>query len=132
MGMKYIDLNEIYILNLVLDKGDIFAIPSLSSKKLPALLVEKVYNSLIKKQILINSNTFTEEGAKLVKCIADYKQAERYVKIKTVIIGIYKEGYGIALLENPFIHTYAFVRIKEDFSKMKFEELQKGECTNGE
>lgn len=59
MRMKYIDLNELYILNLVLDKGDIFAIPSLSSKKLPTLLAEKVYNSLINKFLLtpIHSQT---------------------------------------------------------------------------
>lgn len=117
MKMKYIDLNELYILNLVLDKGEIFAVPELSLKRLPAVLAEKAYKSLIDKQILIDSNTFTEEGINLVKCISDYKKASKYVKIESLVVGIYKESYGIALLKNPCAGTYAFARVKEEFDK---------------
>ena len=38
----------------------------------------------------MDSNIFTPKGAKLVKCISDYKRAEKYIRFGRMTIGLYK------------------------------------------
>lgn len=104
-------LNEIALLNLIIDERDFFALPSIKKVKITALVAENIYASLIRKGILVSADELTQKGALLVKCMTDYKAASRYVKLGHVIIGIYKEGRGIAVTVNPFDSRYSFTRI---------------------
>lgn len=117
-----INIKELYLLNLVLDKRDFFAVPDLKTVKMSPLLAENVCNSLIKKGILQNADTFTKKGAALVKCMSDYKSSVKYVKVGTLVIGIYEQNRGIALRYHPFMQQYFFTRVQLDFSEEKLIE----------
>lgn len=117
-----INIKELYILNSVLDKRNFFSMPSLESIKLPPLLAESVYASLIEKGILLDAESFTEEGVRLVKRMADYKDAKKYVKIGSLVMGLYKDEEGIALIQNPLHGVYDFKRVS---TKLNMEEMAK-------
>lgn len=110
--MTMLSLKEISLLNLIIDGQEIFALPSIQNIKITPLVAENIYASLVEKCILVSSTELTKKGANIVKCMADYKSAERYVKIGYVIIGICKEKQRIALTVNPLENKYYFSRIE--------------------
>lgn len=117
--MIHITLDELYILNMALDRRDFFSVPSLRSRTMPSLFSEQVYVSLIKKGLLMDKNTLSKEGTMLVKRMEDYKNSLKYIKIGALTIGLYQKNFGIALMENPVDKTYSFARMN-----MKFEDLK--------
>lgn len=114
-----ISINEIYLLNLILDKKDIFPLLSLQDVAMPTILLENEYKSLINKEILYDEKTLTKKGAKLVKCIQDYKNSIKYAKIGTLIVGLYEKEKGIALLIDLIHGLYSFKRINVNLDAME-------------
>ena len=112
-----LSLKEIVLLNLIIDDTDFFALPSIQNIKITPLIAESIYASLISKEILLSRNSLTEKGTTLVQCMSEYKSASKYVKIGFMVIGLYKEDYGIAVVYNPFKNAYSFKRIKIALNK---------------
>ena len=107
-----VNLNELYLLNLALDGRDIFMLPMFSNVHMTNLLGSSVYSTLVTKELMYDSENFTQEGAIFLKKIEQYKNAKKYVKIGPIIIGLYNESYAIALITKGNTNSYDFKRIK--------------------
>lgn len=117
-----INKKELCLFNTILDKGDFWGIPGLQNIKISPLLSEPIYESLIRKGYLSDKKHFTSEGAKLLKCISEYKSAKRYVRIGSVIFAVYNSDYAISLIQNPICEEYDFIRVSSHIDIVFLEE----------
>ncbi|MCL2253283.1 MAG: DUF5081 family protein [Lachnospiraceae bacterium] len=81
-------LKEIYVLNDILDRQDIYSLPSFSSLNMTEELLNVAKDSLIKKKLLKNRDEFMEKGALITKMLMEYKKAKKYIQILSLSIGI--------------------------------------------
>lgn len=107
-----INRKELFLLNMVLDKRDFYGLPSLQGINLSPLLGEQVYKSLIQKGLLADKDHFTISGAKLIKCMSDYQNAKRFVRLGSLTLGILQGGFAIGLVLDPLLGLCDFVRVK--------------------
>lgn len=99
-------------MNLALDEGDIFMLPSFTTVHMTKILADAIYGDLVKKGFMQDPSTFTMEGVTYLKKVDDYKKAMKYVKIGSVVIGIYKEEFAISLFWNQLNNEFDFSRIQ--------------------
>lgn len=118
-----INKKELFLLNTILDNRDFFALPSMREMRLSPLLAESVYQSLIKKGILADKDNITYKGAELVKCMEEYKNAKRYVRLGTLVLGLYKKDFAIALIRNPLQGYCDFKRVNTVIDEAVIREM---------
>lgn len=106
-----INVKEIYVLNLALGGNQIFSLPSFSDMKISNLLASAIVDSLIAKKILIDEETFSEEGLKLVKKIDDFKKSTKYIKFGSFIFGLSNNNTAVLLTRNFSGDKFSFERI---------------------
>jgi len=107
-----VKLDEVFIFNSALDGKDIPFFSSFSTLNMSRLLAEEVMDSLIAMGYLETREEFTLDGARLAKMILDYKEAERYIQIDNLVIGVKEDGSCILLEKNIFEEDYLFSRVE--------------------
>lgn len=107
-----VNINELYLMNLTLDDNDIFTIPSFQTVHMTGIIADTCYGELVKKGYMEDEDNFTLEGARFLNNVENYKKAKKYVKIGPVVIGIYRENYGILLFWDMYNDEYDFCRVQ--------------------
>ncbi len=99
-------------MNLALDGGDIFTLPSFTTVHMTKILADTIYGDLVQKGFMQDPSTFTMEGVMCLKKVDDFKKATKYVKIGSLVIGIYKDEFAISLFWNQLNNEFDFRRIQ--------------------
>ncbi len=105
---------EIYVINRALDGKDIYMLPSLQELRLSELLIEGVKERLIIKGILTNFDELTIQGVSKIKMLKTYKEAEKYVTINNITIGLAQNKQGVMLMYNPLYKKYKLEYVNID------------------
>lgn len=102
------NINEVYLISNLLDEKPIFSLQPPPKSK---LLYNSAISSMIKKGLLENAESFTDKGVAIAKRIAEFKTAQKYIKIGLITIGLIDEKQAIFLIRDPFVCDYKFSRI---------------------
>lgn len=94
-------LDELYVINLAIDERPIISVPELTGKNMSLLVIDSIKESMIEKGFLEDTNALTPYGTKIAKRVLDYKNAEKYIKVGIVSIGILDSNTGISLIRYP-------------------------------
>ncbi len=105
---------EIYAINRALDGKDIYMMPSMQELGLSEVLIQGIKEKLIIKGILANFCEFTAKGITKTKILKVYKEAERYVTINNITIGITANKQNVILMHNPLNEDYKMEYINLD------------------
>jgi len=109
-------VEEIYVLNRALDGADIFGLPAFKNIGMSNLLVKEVKKRLIEMKILESESTFTMNGMQTVKRMSDYKEAQKYVKLNGLILGITVDDLAIALVKEKVEKRLDYKFVPTDIS----------------
>jgi len=105
------NVKEIFVLNTALDSKQIFYLPDFEKLHMSNLLIDDVIQLLVEKGLLENAEELTMEGVKIVKRMEDFKNADKYVKLGNLVIGMKDAQEGVALKYIPTKEDYSFERI---------------------
>lgn len=105
---------EIYVINRALDGKDIYMLPSQQELGLSEVLIQGIKEKLIIKGILASFCKFTDKGIVKTKILKAYKEAERYVTINHITIGMSKNKQSVMLMYNALNEDYKMCYINLD------------------
>lgn len=113
-------LEEIYVLNTALDGKNIFGLPSFSDIGGSKMMVQNVKEQMIRKGLLESESSFTMQGVKAVKYMEDYKNARKYVKLGSLVIGVKDDDTAVVLTRTGMPQEFGFqaMNLKESFAQL--------------
>lgn len=107
--MNEMTLEEIYVLNRALDGRDIFGLPSFREIGGSEMMIHSVKEQLIRKGLLESESSFTMKGVQAVKHMEDYKNAQKYIQLGSLFIGIKKDqDTAISLVRRGIPQEFEF------------------------
>lgn len=104
---------EIYVLNRALDGKDIYMLPPLDQSEMSELIIHTVKEQLILKRILSDYAAFTDAGIRFCKKLKLYKEANRYLTVGNITVGIRDDNKNVMLMYNPFLNEYKLKYIQK-------------------
>ena len=106
------DKKDVFILNRALDGRQIYGMPDFANMNFSNLLIDVYKEGMIRRGILADKGNLTLKGARIVSCIKEYKESDKYITINNIVIGKNDDGKVVTLIHNPLYDEYKFVRNK--------------------
>lgn len=111
---------EVFILNRALDGKQVFGMPSFDAMHISELLIDSYKEGMIRRGLLTDKSSLSEEGVKIVARMKDYKESDSYITMNNLTIGKTKTGKCVSMMFNPLYDEYKFTRVvfPDDFTEV--------------